>query len=187
VPFPRDEETAMWSITGWAFSPNFCLEPKVIDGLLEIHQAIRPFARHPRAHDLLRRWDGGKYLRQVGEDLQEAVRFGQLRVELLQPPQIAMEREKAPSEKPQAPPVNESIAWVAFKLVDQDGEPVPRRAFLLTGADKDERDGMLTSAGRERFERMAPGDCTLVFNDFDVNDFSEPKALPGKSSTPPTP
>ncbi|WP_394849743.1 LysM peptidoglycan-binding domain-containing protein [Pendulispora brunnea] len=179
---PFEGERRMAAITFWCFNESVAPDPSVVDGLLEIHQWVKPNARRVRARDVLREWRHRDYLHEVARDLRCAVKTGLLRVELIPRYGIAFSRDKTPSERPPEQAKGEASDWVAFRLVDQDGEPVARRRFVLTGADKDERQGVLTSAGRERFERMAPGECKLVFGDFDVSDFSEPRALAGKQA-----
>ncbi len=153
--YPFDGTNAMRSITWWALKDRvFHLQARVVEGILEIHRAVYPRAREVRVEALLREYGHTDYLARVADELADAVRWGQLRVELLPPVRLAMQREQAP-EKPRAP---QKLLWfVAFKLVDQEKNPVPRRRFRLTTPDKDERDGRVLVQGRERFDQVPDG------------------------------
>ncbi len=80
-------------------------------------------------------------------------------------------------------PAPEQTTFIAIRLVDQDGQPVPRRAVHLVLADKSEQDGFVDGDGRFRLEDVPPGTCTLTFPDLDLSDFSAPNIQPGQDES----
>ncbi len=57
--------------------------------------------------------------------------------------------------------------WVAIKLVDAAGKPVPGRPYQVKLPDRSLREGNLDSRGEARFDDIDPGKCEVCFPDLD--------------------
>ncbi|WP_394833795.1 hypothetical protein LVJ94_45545 [Pendulispora rubella] len=114
----------------------FALDPRVVQELLDIHQAVYPAARHPHAEELLRQRRHGEYLRALGRDLEDAVKHRLLRVEKLERPWPFLDVEEKIPSKPDSPPQEETDLPNVDILLD-----VPRTnadlgdTYLLESAD----------------------------------------------------
>ena len=60
------------------------------------------------------------------------------------------------------PPCNKTH-WIEIKLLDQDGNPIPSEAYLLTGPDGNAQNGSLDDQGFVRIEGLGPGTCSVAF------------------------
>jgi len=156
---------------------------KVARALLEVYDRLTGESlaeRVPNPLDdrlrLLRNLDGE--LRRTLRRAAEVGRLGIERVERAPWPFPDALDDPQPAPEP-APHVDEELAFVAFRLVDQDGQPVPRRAVHLVLADQSEQEGFVDGEGRFRLDGVAPGNCELTFPDLDLSDFSAPRVLPG--------
>ena len=157
---------------------------KVARALLEVYDRLTGESlaeRVPNPLDdhlhLLRNLDGE--LRRTLRRAAETGRLGIERVERAPWPFPDTLEDPQPAPEP-APHVDEELAFVAFRLVDQDGQPVPRRAVHLVLADRSEQEGFVDGEGRFRLDGVAPGSCKLTFPDLDLSDFSAPRVLSGK-------
>ncbi len=79
-----------------------------------------------------------------------------------------------PAPKPAPAP---KTTWIDVVLVDQDGDPVPRRGFSLKFSDGETREGFFDADGRFGFKGIPNGNCTLTLPDLDESDFAKPKAM----------
>jgi hypothetical protein len=53
--------------------------------------------------------------------------------------------------------------WIEIKLQDQDGNPIPNEAYLVTGPDGDEHSGNLDDQGFVHIDGLSAGTCTVAF------------------------
>ncbi len=158
-------------------------EGDVARGLLEAYDELTGASLSARVTNLAS--DRQRLLSHFNEHLEDSLhreaRTGRLVVEHVEPlpwPFLGpLEPQPAPDP---VLPVDEDLAFVAFRLVDQNGQPVPRRAVRLVLADQSEQDGFVDGEGRFRLDGVAPGNCKLTFPDLDLSDLSAPRVLPGQ-------
>ncbi len=55
--------------------------------------------------------------------------------------------------------------WIDINLVDEDGQPVPDRDYVMNLPDGSQRTGTLDSEGHAREEDIPPGEYILIFPD----------------------
>ncbi|WP_394841518.1 hypothetical protein LZC95_31140 [Pendulispora brunnea] len=144
----------------------FALDPRVVQELLDLHEAVYPTARHPRARELLRERNHGPYLRAIGNDLERAVRHGLLCVEPLDRGSLLVERE-APEERAPENPKEEETTTVKLQLVSQDGLAIPEVAFKVHFADGSVREGRLDRQGEATLRDAPSGAYEIEYLDFD--------------------
>ena len=153
--------------------------------LFEIHNAL---TGHSLSH---REWlqsdlMSARYLSsQVEEVLEQASSNRWLLVEEAPQPNFFQVPKDEPAPEPPPPPfAQDKTTFVAIRLIDQDGNAVPRRRFELTTSDDRPRDGALDAEGSRRIGDLNPFDptCNVVFPEFDERDFAKPVALPGTRS-----
>ncbi len=122
----------MKTITWWGLKDRvFHLQARVVEGLLEIHRAVYRHARDVHVEALLREYGHMDYLARVADELDAAVRRGQLRVKLLPPLQLAMQREKKQSDRAQAP-ADEKVEEVEIRLFDLLNRPISKAPYEVT-------------------------------------------------------
>jgi len=63
-------------------------------------------------------------------------------------------------------------SWIAIKLVDQDGEPVPGEEYRITLPDGSTVEGDLDKGGFARVNGIDPGTCQVSFPTIDRNDWN---------------
>jgi hypothetical protein len=59
--------------------------------------------------------------------------------------------------------------WVQFKLIDENGDPVPSVAYTVKLPDGSMQEGKLDSQGLVRFDNIDPGQCEITFTEIDGN------------------
>ena len=68
--------------------------------------------------------------------------------------------------------IGEELTWVAVELVDQDGEPVPYKAFELLRKDGSRvTKGTLNEQGYARVDSITAGTYQVRFPELDEGDF----------------
>lgn len=78
-------------------------------------------------------------------------------------PWPAAPRQPAGPASPAAPPKT----FIAIRLVDPDGVPVPGERYLITLPDGTKRAGRVDGNGFARLDRIDPGTCDVSFPDID--------------------
>jgi hypothetical protein len=58
-------------------------------------------------------------------------------------------------------------SWIAIKLVDQDGNPVPGEEYRITLPDGSTVEGDLDKKGFARVNGIDPGTCQITFPNLD--------------------
>ena len=144
----------------------FALDPRVVQALLDIHEAVYPAARHPPARELLRERHFGPYLQALGRELEDSVRHGLLRVEALERGQPLHKSDDLEERTPEQPN-EEKSATVKLKLVSQDGLPIPEVAFKVHFANGSVRDGRLDRQGEATLRDAPSGAFEVEYLDFD--------------------
>ena len=66
-------------------------------------------------------------------------------------------------------------AWIAIKLVDKKGKPVPWAEYRITTPSGDTVRGYLDDSGAARIENLQEGTCKVSFPKTDGDDW-KPKA-----------
>lgn len=59
-------------------------------------------------------------------------------------------------------------SWVAIRLVDDDGDPVPYRRYRIETPEGTTREGILDDQGRARVDGIEPGTCRVTFPGLDA-------------------
>ncbi len=71
-----------------------------------------------------------------------------------------------------------STTFVAIKLVDEDGKPIPGMRYKLTLSDGSTREGRLNDQGEAREENVRnPGECQIEFLGFSAESDSDSDTL----------
>jgi type VI secretion system secreted protein VgrG len=82
-------------------------------------------------------------------------KYGSVQVKPYKPPQTDEEKAKKPS-------------WIEIKLVDEENNPVPGRAYSITLPDGETvAEGTLDEEGFARVDGIDPGSCQITFPDLD--------------------
>ncbi len=76
----------------------------------------------------------------------------------------------------------EQTTWIALRLVDGDGAPVPNRPYVVTLPNGTTRAGCLDANGKARIDGLDPGKCVVSFPDFHETDYGPVTPLPGQRS-----
>jgi hypothetical protein len=61
--------------------------------------------------------------------------------------------------------------WIAFQLIDEDGDPVPNIAYRVTLTDGSVMTGSLDDQGTTRFDDIDPGECTVSFPEIHAREW----------------
>jgi hypothetical protein len=69
------------------------------------------------------------------------------------------------------PPPKEEKTWVEFRLVNDDGKPMPGARYKLKVTDGSVREGNLDDNGSVRVQNLDPGMCTISFLDYDQREW----------------
>jgi hypothetical protein len=62
-------------------------------------------------------------------------------------------------------------SWIAIKLVDEDGRPVPDEEYRILLPDGTEVEGNLDKKGFARINGIDPGTCRVAFPELDDPDW----------------
>lgn len=106
--------------------------------------------------------------------LAEALRDGRLEAYLAPPRAFGAATSSlgtAQSSAPPPPPPEEKKTWVGIQLVDEDGEPVPYKRYVIELPDGSKREGMLDDKGIARINDVDPGTCQVSFPQFDASEW----------------
>ncbi len=142
-------ESELWMIYRMGEITSFSLpsaiqsdDPRAVQALLDIHSAAVGTC-HPEAEELRRACRGWtpryqSYLRALAEDLEEAIRFGRIRVERLERPWPFLEIEKEPEARAPEKPVDEREETFLYRLRLHDARyercgSIPYRLELTSG------------------------------------------------------
>jgi type VI secretion system secreted protein VgrG len=88
--------------------------------------------------------------------------------------QLELARLDAPAHKPDSEENKEKTAYIAVKLVDEAGEPVPGELCRITFPDGSYTECALDEKGFLRVDHIDPGTCKITFPNLDQNAW-EPK------------
>ena len=72
---------------------------------------------------------------------------------------------------PMIEPCADKAAWIEFRLVDEDNNPVPNEPYRVRLPDQSIMTGMLDSEGRVRFEGIIPGKASICFTSLDEKEW----------------
>ncbi len=61
--------------------------------------------------------------------------------------------------------------WIEFRLVDQDGNPVPGEPYRVRLPDQSLHTGQTDEEGKVRFECITAGEATICFTGFDRKEW----------------
>jgi len=96
-------------------------------------------------------------------------------------PGVAAGTVESPVEAPPAPPkkppkISESSdtkvkTWIAIRLLDEDGKPVPDVAYSVTLPDGSIMTGSLDDQGCARFDEIDPGQCQVSFPEIHAKEW----------------
>jgi hypothetical protein len=64
-------------------------------------------------------------------------------------------------------PCADNRSWIEIRLIDDDGNPVPKARYRLRLPDESVTEGCLDDAGQMRLDNIVPGTCTVEFPDYD--------------------
>jgi len=113
-------------------------------------------------------------------DLRDASRRGQLEVEEITSTRPARRRFSDAPVASALGPQDEEVDFIELVLVDQDDQPLARRAFNIELPSGAVRSGQTDADGRARVDGIPPGQCNITFPDFEQRDYAFKPALPGK-------
>ena len=63
--------------------------------------------------------------------------------------------------------------WIEFRLVNQQGDPVPGAKFRVKITDGSEREGVTDSEGSVHIPGIDPGTCEISFLDYDAKEWKK--------------
>jgi hypothetical protein len=69
------------------------------------------------------------------------------------------------------PPPKKEKTWVEFRLVNDEGKPVPGARYKLKITDGSVREGSLDDNGSVRVPSLDPGMCEISFLDYDQREW----------------
>lgn len=61
--------------------------------------------------------------------------------------------------------------WIEFRLVNQNGDPIPGARYRLKSTDGSIREGRLDDGGSARLRGIDPGTCEITFLDYDAREW----------------
>jgi hypothetical protein len=70
-----------------------------------------------------------------------------------------------------APKIKEKT-WVAIKLIDKDGKPVPGASYKVKLPDASVVTGALNEKGEVQFDDIDPGQCLITFPEIDAKEWN---------------
>ena len=82
----------------------------------------------------------------------------------VRPAQVDQMAQASPNQQ-MVQPCEDQKTWVEVQLVDDDGAPVPDRAYRVQLPDGSLMTGTLDSEGKVRFDSIIPGTCQIEFPD----------------------
>lgn len=69
--------------------------------------------------------------------------------------------------------IHRPTTWVAIRMIDMEGEPVPGIRFRLKLPDGTVEEGTLDGNGMRRREGLVPGSCSVCFPDLDQDAWEQ--------------
>jgi hypothetical protein len=156
-PFaPRD---ACFRVLDWA-SPSALPH----SALAAMVQAVEPHVQ--RIADMPLSW--------LRSRLADALRDGRLVAYAVEPAAIGftVAEDKGTAQTNDLPPPPKEVkTWVAIKLVDEKGDPVPFKSYSIDLPDGSTRQGVLDDKGMARIGDIDPGTCQVSFPQYDASDW----------------
>ncbi len=73
--------------------------------------------------------------------------------------------------RPMVQPCADNLAWIEFRLVDKDGDPVPGERYQVRLPDQSLQLGRLDREGMARFEGILPGQAKITFPGIDAQEW----------------
>jgi len=61
--------------------------------------------------------------------------------------------------------------WIEFRLVNQNGDPIPGARYRMKSTDGSTREGRLDDGGSVRVRGIDPGTCEITFLDYDGREW----------------
>ncbi len=100
--------------------------------------------------------------------VKEAVLEGELVVIRARVESFEIHRAEERLEEPERiEPERRPTSWVAIRLVDDQGNPVPYRRYRIETPEGTTREGILDDQGRARVDGIEPGTCKVTFPGLD--------------------
>jgi hypothetical protein len=81
-------------------------------------------------------------------------------------------KEDMEARKPPKKEARKEKTWIAVRLVDITGRPVPHERYRIVLPDRSVQEGSLDEAGHALVEQINPGQCDISFPDLDARDWS---------------
>jgi hypothetical protein len=81
---------------------------------------------------------------------------------------------------PASPPLGKASAWMALRIIDQEGKGVPRRAFHIQKDSQTLHEGYLDEEGHAHIDDLPAGTLDVAFPDIDPAERRAPDVTPGK-------
>jgi hypothetical protein len=138
-------------------------DPSARRVLEEVYDALRGGRAAPRQGNWVR---GPSFEGALAQALRFAVYSGALKVERVDrvrvvppPTESAAETALGPDSTRDAPPATKT--WVGVTLADQNGTPIPNRAYRIIKPDGTTVDGTLDSNGSAILQGLDPGSCQI--------------------------
>lgn len=73
-------------------------------------------------------------------------------------------QDPAPSP---AEPCPEDPSWIEIRLIDMEGNAVPRERYRVTDSNQKDHEGNLDESGYARIDGIPPDSCEITFPDRD--------------------
>ncbi len=68
-------------------------------------------------------------------------------------------------------PCNATKAWIEFRLVDQNNQPMAGEPYRVRLPDQSIMTGKLDEEGKVRFDGIAPGQASICFTNIDEREW----------------
>lgn len=99
--------------------------------------------------------------------VQEAVLEGELLVRTRVESFRVFRAEERVEEAPPVETERRPVSWVAIRLIDDQGNPVPYRRYRIETPEGTTREGITDDQGRARVDGIEPGTCKVTFPGLD--------------------
>jgi type VI secretion system secreted protein VgrG len=84
-------------------------------------------------------------------------------------------------------PCRDAQTWIAFRLVDREGNPIPGERYTVRLPDHSLHSGRLDRDGCVRFEGILPGEAQIAFPGIDAREWWPLGSAPPPPPPPPSP
>ncbi|MGD0526224.1 MAG: LysM domain-containing protein [Polyangiaceae bacterium] len=140
-------------------------DPQARQVVSSIHARLGGFPALPLSRDMVDLDVASPQTDAIARDLLRAVGSGVLLLRRREQRSVVVPLDEAGEEAlgPQAgsQDVAATQSWIGMTLVDQDGTPVPNRAYRIVLPDGSTRDGTLDSNGAAMIQGLDPGNCQI--------------------------